>query len=286
MRQLWSIDLSAPPLGLSLAREPGTFLVWDGDKMLGRFDRRGRLVLRRAAPGTLVAAALSDDGQHVAAVGRRGQVWLFTAELDLLWERALPHRPVALALDHLGKGVAVADEAGVHVFDATGRELWRASTPRPLVHLAFVPEAPVLVGCAEFGLVCAFDREGHCLWREGLAVNVGSLAVSGDGERIVLACYTEGLCVYSLSQPRQQRLPQAAPCRLAALGYLGEPILTTGEEHRLALRDGQGAPRKEWQLPGAALALGLAALGDWAVVVLAGGQVVGVEVEAKGAGEE
>jgi hypothetical protein len=278
VRQLWSTDLSAPPLGLSLAREPGTFLLWDGEKMLARAGRQGRQELRRAAPGSVVAAALSDDGRHAAAVGRRGQVWLFTGELDLLWERTLPHRPVAVALDHLGKGLAVADEAGVHVFDATGRELWRASTPRPLVYLAFVPEAPALVGCAEFGLVCAFDHEGHCLWREGLVVHVGSLAVSGDGEQIVLACFTEGLCVYSLSRARQQRFPQAAPCRLAAVGYLGEPILTAGLENRLALHDAQGELRDELSLPAPPLALALSALGERAIVALSGGKVVGVEV--------
>jgi hypothetical protein len=278
VRLLWSTDLPAPPLGLSLAREPGTFLVWDSDKVMSRLDRRGQVQLRRAAPGTVVAAALSDDGRHAAAVGRRGQVWLLTGEFDVVWERSLPVRPLAVALDHLGQGVAVADEAGVHVFDSGGRELWRASTPRPLLYLSFVPEAPALVGSAEFGLVCAFDRQGHCLWREGLVVHVGSLAVSGDGERIVLACFTEGLFVYSLSRPRQQRLPQAAPCRLAALGYRGEPLLTTGMENRLALRDAQGEVRDELALPGPPLALGLAPLGEWAVVALAGGKVVGVEV--------
>jgi hypothetical protein len=278
VRSLWSTDLPAPPLGLSLAREPGTSLVWDGDKMLTRLNRRGNQEMRRTAPGSIVAAALSDDGRHAAAVGRRGQVWLFTAELDLVWERSLPRRPTALAVDPLGKGVAVADEVGVHVFDDGGRELWRASTPRPLVHLAFVPEAPALVGSAEFGLVCAFDRDGHCLWREGLVVHVGSLSVTGDGAQIVLACFTEGLYVYGLARPDQHRLPEAGPCRLAAVGYTGEPLLTAGLEAQLALRDGQGSLREEMMLPGPPVALGLAALGEWAVVALAGGQVMGVEM--------
>ncbi len=279
MRLLWSIDLPAPPLGLSLAREPGSFLVWDGEKNLARFDRNGKQQLRRPAPATLVAATLSDAGTHAAAVGRRGQVWLLTGELDVIWERSLSRKPVAVAVDHLGQGVAVADEAGVHVFDAAGREIWRASTPRPLVYLAFVPESAALVGSAEFGLVCAFDRGGHCLWREGLVVHVGSLAVSGDGSRIVLACFTEGLFVYALNQPRLLRLPQAAPCRLAALGYTGEPILTAGLENQLALRDARGEQGDELALPGPPLALALAALGEWAVVALAGGKVVGVAIE-------
>ncbi len=266
-------------MGLSLAREPGTSLVWDADKNLLRLGRHGAVERQRQAPGSVVAAALSDDGRHAAVLGRRGLLWLMTGDLDPVWERSLPRRPVAVALDHLGHGLAVADEAGgLHVFDSTGRELWRASTPRPLVHLAFVPEAPALVGSAEFGLVCAFDRAGHCLWREGLVVHVGSLAVSGDGGRIVLACFTEGLCYYSLASPHQQRHPEAGHCRLAAVGYLGAPILTAGMENSLSLHRGNGG-RDELILSGPPVALGLSALGERAVVALGNGKVVGVEIE-------
>ena len=54
-------------------------------------------------------------------------------------------------------------------------------------------------------------------------------------------------------------------CRLVALGYTGEPIVTAGMQKSLVLRDSQGGQRDEMALPGSALALALAPLGDWAV---------------------
>src|SRR5262245_53484309 len=132
VRLAWSQPLPTPPAGLSLAREPGTLLVWDAEPTLGRYTALGQRELRQRAPADLLLAALSDDGSAVAAVGKRGQVWLLTAELVLLWERTLPHRPLALALDHLGRRLAVADEAGgLHVFDRAGKVRWQAAAARP-----------------------------------------------------------------------------------------------------------------------------------------------------------
>jgi hypothetical protein len=258
-------------------------LIWDGEHNLVRLDRLGQVVVRRPATGPLVSAVCSDDGNTLAAIGKRGHVWMMSADLTTTWERSLPRRPVALALEHLGRLLAVADEAGgVQVLDSTGKMVWNATAARPLVHLAFVPEAPVLVGSAEFGLVCAFDRMGHCMWRDGLVAHVGSLAVSGDGGRIVLACFTEGLCCYALSQPKQERLPKAGPSRLAVLSYSGQAILTVGLDGQLVLRNGGGTVRDELPLPAAPVALAMEALGDAALAALAGGELVRVELPETG----
>src|SRR5262249_10270382 len=159
--------------------------VFDAERMLTLIDPSGHVALRKPSPATLGAAAFADEGKVVAALGRRGQVWLLNAEFDVIWQRSLTARPVAVAIDHLGLAVAVADEGGgLPVFDAPGQEVWSVATPRPLVRLACVPESGTLVGAADLGLVCAFDKIGRALWREGLMANVGSLAVSGAGERI------------------------------------------------------------------------------------------------------
>jgi hypothetical protein len=279
VRLVWSRSLPAAPLGLGLAREAGTLLLWDVDHHLGRYDRQGQGELRQRAPGSLVAAALSDDGLTVAAAGKRGQAWLLNVDLVPVWERSVPRRPVALALDALGRRLAVADEGGgLHVFDRAGQVVWRAAAARPLAYLAFVPEAPALVGSADFGLVCAFDRAGRCLWRDGLVAHVGSLAVSADGGRVVLACFTDGLCCYALTQPRQARLPRAAPSRLAAIDYKGELLLTAGLGNELALRGGDGEVRAVLAMPSSPVAVAVEALGDSAVAALAGGMLARVEL--------
>jgi hypothetical protein len=274
---LWTQKVSAPLRGLSLARERGWVLAWDAQDGLHLWDRAGRRQAHRPAPAGLAAAACADDGGSVAAVGGRGQVWLLAPDLTPRWERSLSHRPAAVAIDPFGEHVAVADGGGtLHLFDRTGRTVWQTPTPRPLRHLAFVPEKPVLAGSADFGLVACFSAEGRCLWRDGLVAHVGSLAVSGDGSTIVLACFTDGLCCYGVERPQPQRIPQAAPCHLAALSYAGDTLLTAGPENEVCLREHDGTVRGRFAAEGPAVALALGALGDFAVLALAEGKVQGL----------
>jgi hypothetical protein len=277
----WTRELASPPLGLCLAREPGLALVFDAERTLTLIDPAGQVALKRPSPATLAAAAFSDEGKVVAAVGRRGQVWLLNAEFDVIWQRGLTPRPIAAAIDHLGLAVAVADEAGgLTVFDARGQEMWKAATARPLVHLAYAPESGALVGAADLGLVCAFDRAGKELWREGLMANVGSLAVSGTGERIVLACFSEGLRCCSLEKPRPHKLAGTRECRHAAVSYGGDVILSAGADPRLTVCDASGATRGELALPATPSALALAALAERAVAAC-DRAVVGIDLERR-----
>jgi outer membrane protein assembly factor BamB len=274
---LWTQKISAPLRGLSLARERGWVLAWDAQDGLHLWDRAGRRQAHRPAPAALAAAACADDGGSVAAAGGRGQVWLLAPDLTPRWERAVPQPALAVAIDPFGEHVAVADGGGgVHLFNREGRPMWQASTPRPLRHLTFVPEKPVLVGSADFGLVLCLDAGGTCLWRDGLVAHVGSLAASGDGGAIVLACFTDGLCRYAVDRPQPQRLPQAAPCHLAAQSYTADTLLTAGAENEVCLRERDATVRARYSAEGAVVALALAALGDFAVLALAEGKVQGL----------
>jgi hypothetical protein len=278
----WTRELPSPPLGLSLARETGAAVVFDAERTFTRLDAAGEVALRRPSPATVTAAAASDDGRFVAALGRRGQAWLLSAEFDVVWQLGLAPRPLAVAIDHEGHAIAVADEAGgLLVYDRHGQQLWRVLTPRPLVRLAFVPEGGELVGAADLGLVCAFDRRGRPLWRQGLAANVGSLAVSGEGGRILLACFSDGLRVASLRAHAFETLGQAAPCRIAALSYRGDAILCAGTDLRVTLHDGRGVKRDEWAPPAAPLALALSALAERAAVATERA-VIGLDLSRSG----
>jgi hypothetical protein len=278
VRVLWSRPLASPPRGISLARERGRLLAWDAEHTLYLFNRAGELEARRPAAAALAGACAADDGDSFAAVGQDGRAWLLAPDLTPRWERSVPRRAVACALSALGDYLAVSDGGGaLHVFDRLGRSAWRAANPRPLRYLAFVAERPALVGSADFGLVACFDASGRGLWRDGLVAHVGSLAASGDGETIVLACFTEGLCRYGLERPRPERLPQAAPCRLAAVSYAGDLLLTAGMEERLYLRQRDGAVRDELALDGAPADLALGPLGEYAAVALTDGRLLGLD---------
>jgi hypothetical protein len=277
MQLLWSQKIAAPLRGLVLARERGWVLAWDATDVLHLWDRLGRRQAHRQAPAALTAAACADDGGSFAAAGEQGQVWLLAPDLTPRWQRAVPRGAAAVALDPFGGHVAVADVAGnLHLFDRRGAAVAQVMTPRPLHHLAFIPEKPVLAASADFGLVACFDADLRCRWRDGLVANVGSLAVSGDGSLIALACFTEGLCCYAADRSQPTRVAQAAPCHLAAVSYAGDMVLTAGLKNQVALRDREGAVQQEFTAEGPVAALALGALGELAVLGLAEGQVVGL----------
>jgi hypothetical protein len=281
---LWSVTTAGRPLGLAPAREKGTLLAWDDSHWLYLLNRKGERQGQRRCAGA-VAGCCADDGSAYAAAGGGGEVWWLAPDLMPRWERAVPAPALAVALDPFGRRLAVADAGGhLSLFDRRGRQLARVETPRPLRQLAFVPEAPRLVGCADLGLLACFDLAGRCLWREGLVAHVGALAVTGEGGRIALACFSEGLRFYSLAGHKEAGVAPPEPCRLVALSYDGSRLLVGGLGNRLLLLDRDGQTLESLTLDGPAAALALAALGEWAAVALADGQVLGLDLRPPAAG--
>jgi hypothetical protein len=277
MRLLWSQSISAPVRGLSLVREREWALAWDGPNGLYLFNHAGVIQAQRPSPVPIAAACAAEDGGAYAIGGLQTPLvcWL-APDLAPRWQRSLPQRITAVAMEPLARCVAVADAGGtLRLLDAGGQTLWKATTPRPLHHLAFVPEKAILVGAADFGLVLCFGASGECLWRDGLVAHVGSLAVSGDGNYVLLACFSDGLHRYSTDGPgSQQRIPLESPCRLAAVSYDGDSLLTADRPQRLCLRDPKGDIREQLNLDAPVAAVALGALADFAVAGLASGTIL------------
>lgn len=279
LHPIWSQNLGVKPGGLVLAREKGTILTWDEKARLHLFARNGERQASLALPGSVTAACSADDGSAHAAIGGKGQLWWLAPDLTIIWEKGLPHRGVAIALDPFGQYVAASDRhGGLHIIDRHGRPVHKLESPRPLHHLAFVPAAPLLLGSADYGLVACFDLKGQCVWRDGLVAHVGSLAVAGDGSRIVLTCFTEGLQGYDLSGKNKARSHLREACRLAGLSFDGRALLVAGLSKHLLLVDGQGETQGEHELTQSAVALALGALAELAVVAQIDGQLIGLEL--------
>src|SRR5262245_1789278 len=229
VRPAWEFTAASALGGLALAREKAWLLAWDKQNWLYLLHPDGRRQAQVAAPQAIAGATTSDDGTAFAVVGRKGEVWWLAPDLMPRWQRLLPHPATAAALDPFGQYLAVADRSGaLYFFNRRGKAFARENSPRPLLHLAFITEVPTLVGSSDLGLVAAFDLMGRCLWRDGLAANVGGLAVTGRGERILLACFSDGLRGYSLAGQKLEHVPVAEPCRLVALDYGGRRTLVAG----------------------------------------------------------
>jgi hypothetical protein len=187
---------------------------------------------------------------------------------------------VAVALDPFGQYLGVSDARGnLRVLDQQGRPVAQTQTPRPLHHLAFVPEAPLLLGTADIGLLAAFDLSCNCLWRDGLVATIGALAVNGSGDRIVLACYSEGLRFYNATGHKQGHLNLSEPPRLASLSFDGQLAVVAGLGERLVVIDRNGKTLSNVTLDKPAVALAVAPLGDWVGVALPDGHVMGLDLQ-------
>jgi hypothetical protein len=279
VQTLWSYTHTVPWRGLALARERNLTLAWDVRHTLHLFNRHGQPQAEWPCPGELIDAACADDGSSFAAVGARGEVWLLAPDLSVRWERRVPGRAEGVAVEGFGQYLAVSDRDGMlHLFNRLGQTVWQALNARPLCHLAFVPEQAQLVGSADFGLTACYDSAGRCLWRDGLVAHVGSLAVSGNGSALVLACYSEGLCFYHQGNPKTRRfLANTAPAHRAALSYDGRTLLTTDRESRLVWRGADQKIQHEFKCDGKPVALVLEAVGERAVVAFADGKIIGTE---------
>jgi hypothetical protein len=275
---LWSCKIDAPLKGLALAGERNCTLAWDSSNWLHLFSHTGEGQGRAQIRGTLTAAAAAGDGRSYAAGNQEGQVWCLAPDLMPRWERSVVQPTTAVALAALGDRLAVADASGgLHLFDGRGHRLWSVTLPRPLHRLAFVAGQPRLIGSADFGLVLCVDAAGQILWRDGLVVHSGALAVAGNGCLIALACYSDGLWCYDLTG-RKWQLAQLAPCRQTALSYSGEQILTSGLENTVQIFTANGQVHDRVAVESTVAALALAPLGDMAWAGLASGRVQAFQV--------
>src|SRR5262249_18280546 len=157
-----------------------------------------------------------------------------------------------------GQYLAVSDiRGGLHIFDCQGRTVSQTQSPRPFHHLAFVPAAPCLIGSADFGLVACLDLNGNWTWRDGLVIHVGALAVPGGGERIALACFTEGLQRYSLKGGKLPPFTTVEPWQFVAMSFDGQKILVGGLSKRVHFLDGGGKTIRAFSLDAQPTALAL-----------------------------
>jgi hypothetical protein len=242
-------------------------------------DRRGGSQAQFQLSAPISAAAAADDGSAFAACTKAGGLSWFRADLTLAWEKSLDHSALGLALDPFGRYAAISDRTGnLRVMDCRGEAVWQAQAIKPFIHLTFIPEAAILIGAAEFGLVAGHDFSGRSLWRDTPVAHIGSLTVTADGQRACLACYSDGLRMYARDGKALEGKPQQ-PSRLAAYSADGRRLLVADTATSLHLLDGAGDTVMTQAFEQPALALALDALGHSAVIAFPDRSIVCMDLD-------
>jgi hypothetical protein len=266
------------PRGLSLAREAGRLLLWTDSDWLFWINRDGARQAQTHFPATISCAAVSEDGTAFVAAEIDGRVSWLAADLQARWDRKLAGKPTAIAVDPLGLVAAIATNQGQLVcLHSDGRQAREVTCPRPARHLAFIPGTATLIAAADLGWLAAFDLEaGDWLWRDAPVCTIGGLAVAGEGEPILIACYSDGLRGYARDGKPWRFAAPAAPCRSVAISYDGQTIVTV-QIDGLVMCQGNGlAPGHSYRPDAAPVALTMSALGDTLYLAQADRKVIAV----------
>lgn len=193
----WQFRPDAPLAQAVLARESGHTFVIDQVGHLYRVDRRGQLAGINRIREPLSQLVWSDTGTLGAAVAGGEHLMVFDESLQVLWQTDAPEPIVGLAVDPFGHYLAAAlEDRTTIVLSRHRKKIATIESVRPLAHVAFLADEPILIGAAEHGLLAGYSLGGERLWTEKVLSGVGSLAVAASGARIVLANFSHGVTVH------------------------------------------------------------------------------------------
>ncbi len=288
----WSVLTDAPLKGMTLAREAGSVFAWDEANQLYRIDARGQFQSVAKAPGKILHGSVSDDGSLVAFVGEGSRLWLLDGDFELIHDRAVIAEPLSLAIDPHGRYVAVGSKMNVVQFYSRHAKLaGKFATRQPLSSLVFIPDQPFLVGIGAYGSIAGIQLsergsngslDGEIVWYEALMSSTGRLATTGDGQMILISCFTHGIQRYDLEGRSEGAYHLGGSAGHAVPDFAGRTIAVTTLEGELAILSGAGNVRWRTTLNRPAMALETDALGRYLVYGQSTGEIVRVDFQSNG----
>ena len=265
----WSFRPDDRLARIALARETGDVFCLDEAGHLYRVNRDGSLGSINRLRDPLVEIAWADNGVLGAAIS--GDRTLLTLERDLKvrWKANLPDDILAIAVSPHGSYIcATLADGGTFVFSSKRKRVAAFETIRPLSYAAFLASEPVLIASAEHGLLCCHTLGGERLWEEKVLSNCGSLSVSGDGQRIMMASFTHGIQVFDDVGEVAGAYMIEGTAALAATSFAGERVVASTLERDCYWIDEDGEPLWMTAVPEDVLDVAIDPFGDWTLIAL------------------
>ncbi len=288
----WTVVTDAPLKGLRLAREAGAVFAWDEADQLYRIDPLGQFQSVARAPGKILHADVSDDGSMVALVGEGSKLWLLDGDFELVHERQTIADPLSIAVDPHGRYVAIGSKLNlVQFYTRHARLAGKFPTRQPLSSLLFVPDRPFMVGIGAYGSIVGIELvprgpngalDGAIVWNEALMSGVGRLSTTGDGQMILIACFTHGVQRFGIEGRAEGAYHLGGSAGHAVPDFAGRSIAVTTLEGELAILSGAGNVKWRTTLNRPAMALEADALGRYVVYGQATGEIVRLDLQATG----
>ncbi|MCE9531444.1 MAG: hypothetical protein K8T89_10035 [Planctomycetes bacterium] len=282
-RLLWSIPFESLPRGMCLAREVDRLLVWTDANRILIANRQGEKDLRYQFAKPITVAAISDDGSGIVVAAADGQVSWLEPDRKIRWDRQVKGKPTAVAVDSLGTIAAIATEQGqLAFFYSDGEAAREATCPRPARHLAFTPATGALLAMSDMGWLASFNLEaGGWSWRDAPVLTLGSLAVAGSGDPILIACFSGGLRGYKHDGEPYKMSSRFGAIRLAAVDYHANLILTVGLDGIIEGSNKKGVLRFSFKPDLPVSLMALSGLGDRLYLCLGDRSVSAFELPSK-----
>ena len=220
------------------------------------------------------------------------RLWLLDGDFELLHERPAIADPLAIAVDPHGRYVAVSSKMNVvQFYSRHARLTGKFETRQPLSSLVFVPDRLFMVGTGAYGSIVGIalvargsngGLDGAIVWNEALMSGVGRLATTGDGQMILIACFTHGVQRYDIEGKSEGAYHLGGSAGHAVPDFAGRSIAVSTTEGELAILSGAGNVKWRTTLNRPAIALETDALGRYVIYGQATGEVVRLDLQPTG----
>ncbi|MDP1796644.1 MAG: hypothetical protein Q8K78_04150 [Planctomycetaceae bacterium] len=270
----WSFSTDARLTDMRYARETGEVLAADESGGLYLLDRRGQVAALTRTGHQFRFVAFADTGTAGAVIVDERQVAWLDRHLQFVWKRSLPDDAIGLAMDPYGTHVIIALASGHNViYNTDKKKLLEFESLRPLRYLQWTAATTGLLAAADYGFFARYTLQGDLDWSERLWSTVSDLAVTGDGEMVVLAGLAHGVQVYDAQGASQGSFVLDGTASLVAASYNRRRIAAATLERHITLLDTEGTMRWLVQPPDDVIRLQIGPLGDDVVIGFADGRI-------------
>jgi hypothetical protein len=286
----WTVVTDSPLRGLSLAREAGAILAWDEGNQLYLLDIRGDSLSSSRVSQRILAGSISDEGSLIALIveAEEAGLLLLDGDFGVQFERPAPSEVTCLTIDPHGRYLAVGTRQNIlYLISRYGRAAGRLATMEPLSHLCFVPNRPLLIGAAAFGMLVAISLDPtrsagrldlDLVWQDRLMSNVGRLALDGSGGMILASCFTLGVQRFDLQGRNEGSYHLGGTVSHAVPDFPGRTIAAATLEGDLIVLNSAGNVRWRTRLTRPLVALEIDPLGRYLIYGHATGEIVRLDL--------